>query len=565
MNLDGLTIHSLKNYSEEVLKGGRIDKIYQLNSSAIYLAIRGYGNTLHCLISIGEAAPRIQFLPNAPARLSDAPMFTMVLRKHLENGRIGSIKQSSLDRVLILEVLVLGQGQEIVSKELIIELAGKNSNIILVVDGVIIESIKHIGIGVNRYRQILPNRRYILPPLEANLNIITDESSIDATFAEKYPSYNLEKFLLTITVGLGRPTVREIIWRAGLEKNIVVEKLDEKDFLSINNSLTEIKAEVLAATNFYVYLEESSKLNSVSSCKLFSLADCEEHIFDNINLAIEFALQKRIIEIPEKIIFAKLLSTEIAKQQKKITSLEEDLRIAENAEQYKIIADNLISYVYKIKKGQIFFECQNIYDGNPISIELDPLLTPSDNVQKYYKKYNKLKRSLEYLAEEIKKAKEMETYYNSIELSLQKIENSLELEEIKEELVQIGIIKTAKKNRKSALNITSEMKIIPLENGARILVGKNNKQNDYLTFKVARPQDLWFHVKNIAGSHVILQSAGNPTTEEIFQAAQTAVSFSKANSSTKVVVDYVERKFVKKPTGSKPGYVIYSSEKSLLV
>lgn len=565
MNLDGLTIHSLKNHSENVLKGGRIDKIYQLNNSAIYLAVRGYGNTVHCLISIGEDAPRLQFLTNAPVRLSDAPMFTMVLRKHLDNGRIASIRQSSLDRVLIVEILVLGQGQEIVSKELIIELAGKNSNIILVTDGIIVESIKHIGIGVNRYRQILPNREYVFPPLTANLNILTDTVKIDTNFILEYPKFSLEKFLLTITVGLGRPTVREIIWRAGLEKNILMEKLDEQDFISINDAIEEIKTEVLAAKNFYVYLEQSGKLNSVSSCKLFSLAHCIESIFTDINFAIEFALQKRIVEIPEKIIFAKLLNNEIAKQQKKIASLKADLNEAENAEQYKIIADNLISYVYKIKKGHKYFECQNIYDGTDITIELDPLLTPSDNVQKYYKKYNKMKRSLEYLLEQINKAEELETYYSSVELSLQNIENSLELEEIKEELIQIGVIKITKKNKKTVPKINSEIKIITLSTDARILVGKNNKQNDYLTFKVARPQDLWFHVKDVAGSHVILQTESKPSAEEIFQAAKTAVSFSKANASSKIVVDYTERKFVKKPTGSKPGYVIYSSEKSLLV
>lgn len=565
MNLDGFSMRPLTLELEKNLVGGRIDKITQQNKVNFTFTVRQPGQTFLLKISVAPQNPAIYFVKNAPENLPEPSTFCMVLRKNLENGRIAEVRQHELDRIIFIDVDTIGVGGKIQTVTLALELIGKYSNIILVAENKIIDALKKIGTNSSRVRTVLPNQIYQMPPEQNKLDIFACdvEKILEQIKAEK--NLRIDKAVMTVCQGFGPQTCKEVIFSAGLPNEIKIAELDDKDFLSLKNALTEI---LNAAKNPSPCLvEENKKVVAISAVRLNYLQG-DKKIFATLSELLETAddIMKSFTP-PDKEKFLKLVHNELKRATNKITVLESELAAAENAEDFKILADNLSAYRYQFQDhADAEISVANIYseDGEKISIPLDKKITIAANVQNLYKKYDKLKRAKNFITEQIEKCRAEIIYLETIEHALNSCESLAEIDEIKSELVAGNYLKEGRK--KTATSKKSEPFKFFTADGTEILIGKNNAQNDKLTFKIAAPEDIWLHTKDITGSHVILRCDGvEPSEENLIYAAQLAAKFSKAAESSKVPVDYTKIKFVKKPSGAKPGFVIFTNQKTIYV
>ena len=536
---------------EKFLVGGRIDKITQQSKTSICFQIRQRGETFLFQISVNPQNPSAQIIKNSLENLPEPPTFCMVLRKNLESGRIASIHQHEVDRVIFIEVDTLTSGK-IETLTLIVELVGKYSNIILVNDGIIIDSLKKIGTNNSRVRTVLPNQNYQLPPAQNKFDPFT--TSIDE-LVEKIISDNsrLDKALMNICQGFGPITAKEIVYRVS------------DDINSLKKILIEIIDECKNPKPCFV-IDENKKILAMSSFKI-NFVNGETKFFENISSMLENANNLIGSYVPpDREIFTKLIKNELKRATNKISVLTKELNDAENADDWRILADNLLTYQYNLKDhADDEIEVVNIYSetGEKIKIPIDKRITITANIQTFYKKYDKLKRSAEYISDQINLCREEINYLESIEHSLTESNTLAEIDEIKSELVAGKYLKEVKK--RSASSKKAKPFIFHTEDGIEILVGKNNFQNDKIR-QTADPNDIWLHTKNIPGSHVILKTGSiKPSEENLLIAAKIAVHFSQFKNSSNVPVDYTECKFVKKPSGSKPGFVIFFNQHTIYV
>ncbi len=563
MNIEGITLHLHKNFLIEKLLGARVDKIYQPDRMSILFQVRNHNQNMFLYANCGGEAPHIRLVDKAPENPEVPPPFCMLLRKHLENGRITQISQPRLDRVIIFDIDTLGQGNAIITKQLVFELTGKSSNIIFLQDEIIMGCTKQINAMTSRYRQILPGRPYLPPPPQSGLDILTHTASeITKTItASKKPLLNA---VVSATLGIGPVSAGEIIWRAGLPPNMFPDQLDDKDRQAldevINSIFTLIKHGDAPA---YVALDGNSHLLALTPFSPDHLSPATVKSFPTVNQAIEYALRLQRVKPETNALLGKQLRSEIAKIEKKILLLEQELETAENADDLRNFADNIMSQPHLIPKGASECTLTDLLSRRPLHIALNPLLNPIENAQQYYKSYNKARRAVEQLKKQLYASGDFLEYLSSVEFALNQNPTINELAEIKSELVGVGLLKE-KKSRPPRLSASPPVKLTR-PSGAVIYIGKNNRQNDQLTFKIAKPSDIWLHAKNIPGSHVILQSAGTPSEEDIRDAALLAAWFSKAKGSSNIPIDYTLKKYVRKPSGAKPGFVIYENQKTIQV
>jgi len=546
---------------EKFLVGGRVDKITQQNKANLTFTIRQPGKTFLLRLSTAPQNPSVHLLKKSPENLPEPPTFCMVLRKNLESGRISAIRQHELDRIIFIDVDSIGAGGKIQTFTLAAELIGKYSNLILISDGVIVDALKKIGTNSSRVRTVLPNQNYQLPPAQDKLDIFSVDAEKILQRIQADKDLRLDKAIMNSCQGFGPQSVRETIFLSGLPNDIKISALDEKDFLSLKNSLIEIRDAAKNPTPCMIEVE--GKVLAISAVELNYFRG-NVKIFPTLSELLETADDLAGSYIPpDKEKFSKLVNNELRRATNKISVLENELAAAENADDWRIRADNLSTYRYQFKDhadDEIFVD--NIYDGEKISIPLDRRLTIAANVQAFYKKYDKLKRSTKFIAEQIKLCREEIFYLESVAHSLTASTTLADIEEIRAELIAGGYLKDAKK--KSALSKKPQPLKFFAPDGTEILVGKNNSQNDRLTFKIAAPDDLWLHTKDITGSHVIVRSS-DVSDETLQLAAEIAAHFSKAQSSSKVPVDYVQCKFVKKPSGAKPGFVVFTNQRTIYV
>ena len=564
MNLEGICLNIQKDFLCEKLLGARVDKVFQPGKTILILQLRTNKENIFLQINVANTAPHIRLLLKNTINPEMPSAFCMLLRKQLENGRITNIMQQNLDRVFIFEISTIGMAANIVSKKLIVELTGKNSNIILVQDDTIIDCIKHIGAKVNKLRQMLPQRPYFPPPAQHGINILSSNSKEICASISNLP-LPLTKAIVAITVGIGPFTAKEISFRAGLPFNIPSNTLDMHDLSALEEAINSISQPIKEkAVQMYLSLDQTNKILALTPYKPDHLGKIIFKTFPDINQAIEHAVNLEVSTPPESIQLAKSLKNEISRLQRKTILLQEEYQTAINAEYFKNIADNIMAHLNSLQENRTKFYCNDFITGEKMIIELQENLTLIENAQRYYKLYNKTKRAVKWLDAQLKENEVLLEYMESIEFSLQNIQTKDELNEIKNELKSLGLL--YEKTRKPVKIQQSVPLKIELKTGAHVLIGKNNKQNDTLTFKTAKPDDIWLHTKNIPGSHVILQTAGKPAThEEILLAANLAAWFSKARSSSSIPVDYTLRRHVKKPSGSKPGFVIYENQKTLQI
>ena len=564
MNLEGLTLNVLKNQLAGELVGSRIDKVFQPAKYDLLLMARNNNKNHFIYISASNNAPHIRVAEKNTLNPENPPAFCMLLRKHLENGRITQIMQEELERIITFDIDTLGIGNAIITKKLIVELTGKSSNIILAQDGIITDCIKHIGQNVNKFRQMLPARTYIAPPPQDGTNVLkTSSDTITDNILHIHAP--LASAIIKATLGIGPFTAKEITFRAGLPADIIADTLDTADKSALKEAIDSIILPIKEGPEqLTVSADQTGKIVAITPYIPEHTGKLIIKTFSSASHAIEFALSARQTAPPEGILLSRLLKNEIQRLEKKLILLESELSKAENADTFKNTADNIMAQLYKLEKGMAVCEILDFATNEPVEVKLDTNLTPVENANKYYKLYNKAKRSVKWLHEQLAETKDQIDYLAGIEFSLQNLQTSNELSEVKNELKTLGLLKEkTAKQLKTAASIPLKAS---LESGSVIYIGKNNKQNDMVTFKTAGANDLWFHAKDIPGSHIILKTTDKEASYEDIQTAATlAAWFSKARYSSNIPVDYTYRKHVKKPSGAKPGFVIYENQKTLSV
>lgn len=563
MNLEGLTLKLVNDHLKEELLGGKIYRVFMPTPHSLLLMIKRDRDTTALLAELNGGSPALYIPKQLPENPDVPPTFCMLLRKHLEEGRITAIKQQDLDRIITLEIDMLGASSKIITKKLIFELTGKNSNIILEQEGIIIDSIKHIGASQSSYRLILPGKEYVAPPPQSGLNPLTANPMELVRIANAAPAATFLKGFIANTVGLGKYTASELLTAADIIINQVkLEPAEEKALAATISNLQE-RLNGNGPKPVYAIIGRTNQVKTILTLQpqiLETGASVKE--FSNINDAICYAMSLKPIQLPQHEQLQKLVSAETAKLEKKLQALEKDLNNAQDAEAQRMLADTIMANIYQIKKGQTSADLINIYDGEPVTVSLSPILSPTENAQAYYKRYNKYKRAQVEVQLQMEAAKEMLQYLASLDSSLMTAVTKAEVEEIRQEMIASDLIKEIGKKKKSLAQKSMPLHI-KLNDEADLYIGKNNKQNDYVTFTMGGPRDLWFHTKDIPGSHLILKTTlPEYRQSDIDIAVQLAAYFSKARSGSNIPVDCVQRRYVKKPAGSKPGFVIFTNQKT---
>ena len=561
MNLEGLTLKLLTDHLNSELLNGKIYKIFMPNPHSLLLQVRRSRDAAALVADINGGSPALYLPDKLPENPETPPSFCMLLRKHLEEGRITKISQSGLDRIITFEIDLLGQSSRIITKKLIFELTGKNANVLLVQDDIIIDSLKHIGAAQSSYRTILPGKPYVAPPPQSGLNILTADPAAIVSAANSLPSATFAKAFVNATTGIGKATAGELLTAADILPQTV--RLEPAECQALTAALQKLQSRVNAGeAPVYAIVSRTNQVKTILTLPPQNLdqgAGVKE--FADINSAISYAVSLRPIQLPQHEQLQKLVTAETAKLKKKLQALQQDLAHADDAEQQRILADTLMANIYRLKKGQTSARLLNIYDGRPVQIALSPVLSPTENAQAYYKRYNKYKRAQSEVRLQIAASEELLQYLASLDSSLLTAASKNEIEEIRQEMIAANLLKLpGKKKYKNTLQKSQPLHI-RLNADTELYVGKNNKQNDYVTFTLGGPRDLWFHTKDIPGSHVIMKTAlPQPRQEDINLAAQIAAYFSKAREGSNVPVDCVPRRYVKKPAGSKPGFVIFTNQ-----
>ncbi|MBF8808022.1 MAG: NFACT family protein [Enterococcus lacertideformus] len=554
MSFDGVFTHAMINELRETLLSGRISKIHQPYENEVVLVIRSLGKNHRLLLSAHPSYARIQITKISYQNPDTPPNFVQLLRKHLEGAILETIEQIKNDRVVHFHFTKrdeLGDLQNIV---LIVELMGRHSTIILVnkASGKILDAIKHIGSYQNTYRSLLPGVEYIEPPKQVQLDPFCQDK--EKIFQRLSQIGLIPKELQQQFQGIGFDTAQELVTRLidrPNEKMIVWEEF----FSSIDSHLSpcifEIKNKEFFTPLVYRSLEKTAE-RKMTYPTLSALLDAYYQ---------EKAEKDRAKQQGGELI--RKIENELKRNKNKLKKREQTLKDSENAEHYRRDGELLTTFMTQVPKGAKEVILPNYYEDNQaIKIILDPALSPNQNAQKYFQRYQKLKNAVKFIDKQIEEAKNEIHYLESV-LSQLEIAGPMDIEVIKEELTAEGYMKknTTKKQKKKKL---SQPYQYVSTDGTIILVGKNNLQNDQLSLKTAKKTDYWLHAKNIPGSHVIIKS-DHPTDETITQAAELAAYFSKYRYSAQVPVDLVQVKFLRKPNGAKPGYVIYENQKTIIV
>ena len=564
MALDGIFLFNLLNDLSQVLIDSKIDKINQPEKDEIILTIRKDRKNYKLLISASSKFPRIHFTNVVKENPLKAPMFLMVLRKYLLGGKITDVVQHNSDRIVIMKIEASDELGFNSSYSLITEIMGRHSNITLVRDrdNKVMESIKHITPNINSYRILYPGVSYVLPPASTKLNaFLMTIDDFNKYIEDNNIEFNESFFSNTLT-GFAKPISKEL-YLAALEKNISNPR-DIFDFIKsfINNLNSTVSYKIYTDSNSIYKDFYSQKLSHLEKDSPFISYESSSEMLDNFFMTKD--KQERLYNRSTDL--QKLIHTNIERCNKKAKILNQNIAEAEKKEDYKIKGDLLTSYIYSIKKGDTEVTVLNFYNepAEDITIQLAINKTPSENIQSYYKKYNKLKKSEEWALEQLKKNDDELSYLNSVLINIQNAESYAEIDQIKNELMETGYIRFRASNKNNKKIKEGKPLHFLSSTGVDIFVGKNNLQNDYLSLKFAKKNDIWFHTKNIPGSHVILRGSF-VDDESLEEAAIIAAHYSKAKNTSKVPVDYTEVKNLRKPNGAKPGMVIYYTNKTIYV
>lgn len=566
MSMDGLSLYSAMNELNKRLAGGKIDKIQQTDKEELLLMVRSLGQTYRLLINASAADNRVQLTELKKQAPSEAPMFCMLLRKRIAGGKIVRFEQERLDRVLKISIETYNDLGDLSVFALYCELMGKHSNIILVNEkGVIVDAIKHVGLGMSSVRFVMPGLEYSAPPAQDKQD--PSKASVDDfSMAMCMVGMSIAKALSNAFFGLSPAVAAQLVARY----------TDKTECTQLSEAEREELAERLAA--FYADMAQgkekaSAVLNALGETEAvypFAISGSGIKLYDSIGEALDSLYinsDRREWAKRHGASARKVLQNNIERCEKKLALYADALNSGEQMEKCRLYGELLTANLHSLKSGTDTAAVDNYY-ADPverIAIPLDRQLTPGENAQRYYKKYQKLKAARDMAIVQREQTLSELNYLEGQLDNLTKCTAENELSELIEELKDQGYIKRDKGGRKKMKLAASKPMHFVSSTGADIYVGKNNRQNDELTLRFASPNDIWMHTKNIPGSHVIVKGASEQDTATMTEAALLAAYYSRARGSENVAVDYTPRKYVKKPAGAKPGMVIYTTNKTAYV
>lgn len=602
MAFDGITIANLTKDLSDYLVGGRIYKIAQPESDELVITVKlsyenadKYGIKQKRLVLSSDATlPLVYMTDDNKNSPMTAPNFCMLLRKHIQNGRIVSVTQpGGLERVIRMEVEHLDEMGDLRHKTLIIEIMGKYSNIIFTdEEDVIIDSIKHIPASVSSVREVLPGRKYFIPSQDKCNPLETSADEFSSCVLSK--GMPLFKAIYGSYTGLSPVISQEICYRAGVDADKSAIALETAEAIAVYKAFDEVMS-IVRNGEFVpqiVYEDEVPKEYSSIPLKIYGGSDGESvdgsgdgssesavgvatgrfecvEASDISELILQYYAEKDVAtRIRQKSVdLRKIVQTALERNVRKLDLQTKQLADSAKKDKYRVYGELLTVYGYSAKEGDKSITVNDYNTGEDVTIPLDPTLSPNQNAKKYFDKYTKLKRTAEALDEQIKEVSEAVSQLESIESALEIAENEADLAQIRQELVDSGYLKAHHNGKKGRRDkVTSKPLHYVSSDGFDIYVGKNNLQNDELTFKMANGGDWWFHSKKIAGSHVVLLTGGKEVPDRAFEeAAALAAYYSKGKNQEKVEIDYLKRKDVKKPNGAKPGFVVYYTNYSMAI
>jgi predicted ribosome quality control (RQC) complex YloA/Tae2 family protein len=565
--LDGIFLHSLSLELKDNILKGKVDKVNQPEKDEIILTIRKDNRNIKLLISASSNYPRIHLTERSKANPMQPPMFCMLLRKYLIGAKLVKLEQKDCDRILCLDFESRDEMGFDSIYTLIIEIMGRHSNITLIRkrDNIVMDSIKHITPNINSYRSIYPGINYKFPPESKKLNPFdfSEETNITIDSPDSILSSNiLSKIFTGVSPLLSKEIVSLFQVNNKLDKGNALKELlifSKKFFQSITNNNFA----------FTIYKDSKGNYKDFYCLNLATMKDYEKTKYNSASKLLDdfYYIKDKQDRLNQKSSdLQKLINNNIDRCKKKSNILKKSLVDCSKKDKYQLYGELLTANIYSINKGDKEVKVYNYYSENEeyVTIALKENNTPSENIQYYFKKYNKLKKTEEAALEQLEKNEAELDYLQSVLTNILNCDSYDEIEDIRRELVETGYIKF-KKNPTKRKGSQSKPLHFQSTDGNDIYVGKNNIQNDYLTLKFADKKDIWMHTKNIPGSHVIIKNNNNITDKTLEEAAILAAYYSKAKDSTKVPVDYTDVKNVKKPSGAKPGMVIYSTNKTIYV
>ncbi len=567
MAFDGITVAAVTRELSAALTGGRITKIAQPEADELLLTIKTPAGANRLYISASASLPLIYLTDeNKPSPMT-APNFCMLLRKHIGNGRITNVSQPGLERIIHLDIEHLDERGDLCQKKLIVEIMGKHSNIIFCDDkDMIIDSIKHVNAQMSSVREVLPGRPYFIPdtmekkdPLGISLE--------DFREVLLHKPAKLGKAIYTSFTGISPVVAEEICALAGVDSQVTAPDLTDDSLTHLYRQFSYYMEPIRSGDYRPVIYYDGKNPKEFSAVLLSHYARYNTKEFDSISQVLKtyYADRNTLTRIRQKSTDLRhVIQTALERNRKKYDLQARQLKDTENRDKYKVYGELINIYGYGLPSGSKELTALNYYTDTTITIPLDPVLTPQENSQKYFSRYNKQKRTFEALTKLIEETSEDIRYLESISNALDIAMNEADLAQIKEELVQSGYIRRKAAKKKIKLN-SRPMHYISAD-GYHMYVGKNNLQNDELTFSFATGNDWWFHAKDAPGSHVIVKTNGDELPDRTFEeAGRLAAYYSKNRGSDKVEIDYVEKKHVKKPNGAKPGFVVYYTNYSLVI
>lgn len=566
MAFDGIVIANLVKELNETITNSRISKIAQPEHDELLLTIKGMNGQVRLVLSASASLPLIYLTKNNKPSPLTAPNFCMLLRKHIANGKITRIYQPQMERIIHFEIEHLNELGDLCRKQLIVEIMGKHSNIIFCDDeNKIIDSIKHVSAQVSSLREVLPGRTYFVPNTQEKSNPLTaDKASFQAdVFGQSLP---VQKAIYTAYTGISPVIASELCCRASVSEKQPADTLSKEEQLRLCQHFSLLMDDVNEGRFTPNIVRNGKEPIDFSSTELTQFPDFTAESCDSISEVLEtfYAAKNVYTRIRQKSVdLRKIVTTILDRSRKKYDLQKKQLKDTEKREKYKVYGELLHTYGYGLEANSKTLEAFNYYTNENISIPLDPQLTPQENALKYFNKYNKLKRTYEALTDLIEETHEEIIHLESISTSLDIAVSEDDLTQIKEELIQYGYMKKRPAGKKE--KIKSKPFHYLSSDGYHMYVGKNNFQNEELTFKFAVGNDWWFHAKAIPGSHVVVKTNGDELPDRTFEeAGRLAAYYSKGRENEKVEIDYLEKKNVKKPNGSKPGFVIYYTNYSLV-
>ena len=568
MAFDGITIANIVTELNQTITGGKINKIAQPENDELIITIKNQRKQYRLFLSASASLPLIYLTEtNKPSPLT-APNFCMLLRKHIGSGKIIAIEQPGMERIIRFTIEHLNELGDLCTKYLIVEIMGKHSNIIFCnEEDQIIDSIKHVSAHMSSVREVLPGRPYFIPETQSKLNpfVLTEEIFQEKIFPRPV---NVAKAIYTSITGISPLMAEEVCYRAGIDGGIPTDGLEDVERVHLAHTFLRMVDDIRDG-HFEPNIIYKGKEPVEFAC--FPLSQYQDYravSYPSIFPVLEtyYAEKNIVTKMRQKTVdLRKIVQNALERNVKKYQLQQKQLKDTEKKEKYRVWGELLNTYGYEVEPGAKSMEALNYYTNEMIQIPLDETMTPQENAKKYFDKYSKLKRTKEALDTLLQETGDEIKHLESIAASLDIASSEEDLVQIKEEMMEYGYVKRKNTGGKK-VKVTSRPYHYISSDGYDIYVGKNNFQNDELSFKFASGNDWWFHAKGQQGSHVIVKSKNEELPDRTFEeAGKLAAYYSKGRQAPKVEIDYTQKKNLRKPTGGKPGFVVYYTNYSLLI